>query len=162
VVADIERRVMDEHDRGPVGVAREGLLEPRTTLGAEDALPFSCDYRIESNKANRVILDHVVKKVAAPGQVSEVVERRADAAVPITIAGCQKEWGFKVGQYLAQVRILVRGTMMHAVACMNNRVHALVVDVRNTSPEGLGPRSSVRIIRRFGQNMRVADLSDNH
>ena len=99
--SDIERRVVDEKNRRPVGFPGERLLQPGEPPRAEHAFPFSRGNRIECDQANRLVFDRVMKKITVPGQIREVVKRDTQRAMPVAIAGNQEQRRFQVSQDLA-------------------------------------------------------------
>ena len=66
MIADVERRMMDEEKRGPVRLAGECLLQPDKAPLAEDALSFPRRNGIKRHKTNWTIVDRVMKEVTAP------------------------------------------------------------------------------------------------
>jgi len=156
MIADVERRMMDEEDRWPIG------LQPDKAPLAEDALSFPRRNGIKRHKTNWIIVDRVMKEVAAPGQVPEIAEYGADAVVTVAVAGRQEERRSKLGQDLAQMRIFVRGAVMHAVPRVDDSVHPLAIDVRNAAPQVVAAVRAHNILRRLCQDVSVADLRDDY
>ena len=93
---DIERRVVDEKNRRPVGFSGESLVEPGEPLRTEHAFAFSRANRIECDQANWIVFDRVMKKFTVPGQIREVFKRgtqRADARDQLARPAAPQEVG---------------------------------------------------------------------
>ena len=138
---------MDEKYRRPVRFPGQRLLQPGDTLRAIHTLAFSCGDRIECDQAHRVVFDDVVKQVSGPGQIREVTKRGPQRVMPVAIAGNQQQRRFQVGQNLAQVRILLRQAVVHAVARVDHHVDTLPVDIGDASPQVLGAARACGLVR---------------
>jgi hypothetical protein len=80
----------------------------------------------------------------------------------VPIARREEEWRHEPGQDLAQMRIFVRRSVMNAVAGVDDRVDALAIDIGDAAPQIVRARCGRRIGGILSQNMRVADLSEDH
>lgn len=109
-----------------------------------------------------MFLDGIVKYFAACRQVAKVLHRPAQGHVVIAVPGYEVERRLQRVKQLSQERVLVLLAMLDSVASEDNGIRSLGIDVGDGTTQAIGTQRRARMIRRRRQDVRVANLRDQH
>ena len=162
VIVNVEWRMVDEQQGQLIRLATQHLLQPGLSRLAKDALALSVRCRVNRDESCRMLLYHVVEKVAAFRQVGIVAKRDTHFVLVIAIARHDIKRCLQRRQQLAKARVLIRLTVLRRIAGEDDDIGLLVINSLDAAPQAVGPQLGCGLIRCRRQDVRIANLGNQH